>query len=165
MQSNRFPWFGIFLVLVGAGLLLERLHVFDIGWPRLFWILLGILGFGMVVFGFVREQKGKVFWGTVMFLYGVFWALREADLIGYQGHIILPVSLVIFGLAFVMRVVYAPRDWSLLIPAALFLGAGFVFIFSELGYIYRYDVWYYFRTYWPLALVAFGASLLFRKSS
>ncbi len=164
MQSKRFPWFGILLVLAGTALLLDRLNVFSVGWPTLIWLFLGVTGFIMVILGFLREKDGKVFWGTVFFLYGLFFILRHYDFIDYHGHTFVPVSFVIFGLAFVMRVIYAPRDWALLIPGMLFVGAGLVFIFAELGYIYRYDVWEYLRTYWPVIFIVLGISLFFRRS-
>ncbi|MGD0339539.1 MAG: DUF5668 domain-containing protein [Bacteroidota bacterium] len=163
MQSKRFPWFGIFLVIVGAGLLLDRLNVFAFGWPRLFWSFCALCGFGMVIMGFVRDQRKHVFWGTVLFLYGLFFVLRYSGAFEYHYHLFIPTSLIIFGLASVMKVVYAPRDWSLLIPAFLLIGLGVTIFFAELGYIYKYDVWHYIRVYWPVAFILLGISLLFRR--
>lgn len=163
MKSKRFPWFGIFLIVVGTGLLLDRFQILALGWPRLFWTFCALCGFGMVIIGFIREQRRHVFWGTVLFLYGLFFTLRYFDAFDYHGHLFIPVTLVVFGLAFIMRVVYAPKDWSLLIPGVFLTGLGSLFLIAELGYIYRYDVWYYLRMYWPVIIILLGVSLLFKR--
>ncbi len=163
MQSKRFPWFGVFLVIVGTGLLLDRLQILAFGWPRLLWAFFALCGFVMVIVGFVREQRGHVFWGTVIFLYGIFFTLRYFNAFEYHVHLFVAASLIIFGLAYVMRVIYAPRDWSLLIPGFLLIGLGGTLVCAELGYIYRYDVWYYLRIYWPVILILLGVSLFFKR--
>jgi hypothetical protein len=165
MKSKRFPWFGIFLIVVGTGLLLDRLSILTFGWTRLFWSFCALCGFGMVILGFIREQRGNVFWGTVLFLYGLFFALRYFNAIEYHIHLFIPVSLVVFGLACTMKFVYDPRDWSTLIPGFFLVGLGGVIILAELGYIGRYDVWYYIKMYWPVILILMGISLFLKRKA
>jgi len=163
MTSKRFPWFGVFLIVVGAGLLLDRLQIVTFGWQRIFWSVCAVCGFGMVIMGFVREYRGHVFWGTILFLYGVFFTLRYFNTFEYHIHLFIPVSLVIIGLAFVMRVVYAPRDWSMLIPGTALVGLGTLLSLAEFGYIDRYDIWHNVRLYWPVLLVLLGLALFFKR--
>jgi hypothetical protein len=163
MKSKRFPWFGIFLVVVGTGLLLDRLQILAFGWHRLFWSFCALCGFGLVILGFVREHRGHVFWGTVLFLYGIFFTLRYFNMFEYHVHLFIPATLVILGLAFVMKVIYAPGDWSLLIPAAALIGLGILLVLAEFGYVDRYDIWHNVRLYWPVLLILLGVSLFFRR--
>ncbi len=162
-MKKQFPWFGLFLVVIGAVLLLNQLHVLRFGWARLIWIICIFFGGGIVLRGLVNQRVGSVFWGTVIFLTGIFFTLHQFEIIESHGRMIPAVTLVIFGFAFLMKIIFAPRtSWPSIIPAVVFLGLGSALMLSDLGYLYHYDVWMFCRTYWPVLLIAAGIAAVFK---
>lgn len=154
---------GVLLVLVGAGLMLERLDVIDIGFGRIVWFFLGLLGGWMVFRAFLDNERGKAFWGTVLFLYAIFFFLRSSGVVEFYGRTMIPAALLIVGLGFLMMFIQNPRAWQVLIPAVILGGLGTVFILADIGYFYRWDVVYVLRTYWPAILILVGISLVLKR--
>jgi hypothetical protein len=161
--QRRLPVFGILLLVVGVALLLEKLNVIEFGWSRILWAAVTVLGAAIVIRAFVQNGRAGIFWGTVLFLYGLFFLLRSLDLI--QGHVavFMPASFAILGFAFLMLFVSDPKDWHLLIPSLILLGFGGAFMLAEAGYIRRWEMWDTFKTWWPLILVLVGFSLILRR--
>jgi hypothetical protein len=161
--QRRLPVFGILLFVVGVALLLEKLDVIEFGWSRILWAAVAVLGAAIVIRAFVQNGRAGIFWGTVLFLYSLFFLLRSLDLI--EGHVavFLPASFAILGFAFLMLFVSDPKDWHLLIPSVILLGFGGAFMLAEAGYIRRWEMWDSFKTWWPLILVLVGFSLILRR--
>jgi len=160
---NRFSWLGTGLVIIGAAMLLDRLDLVRVGWQPVFWIVILIFGGLRAVDGFSRKKHGRVFWGTMLFLFGTYQLLRGLDVVELRSYWMLPAMLVIVGSSFLMMYVGSPREWHLLIPSALLLGTGAALILTEHGYIYRYDVIETVRLYWPVGLIMFGLALVARR--
>jgi hypothetical protein len=160
---QRFPVFGVILLLVGIALLLERLEILAFGWGRILWTAITLLGAGVVIRAFLENSRGKVFWGTVLFLFGLLFLLRSFRLVENQGELFLPAALTILGLAFFMLFVADPRDWHLLIPSAVLLAFGGTFMLTEVGYFHRWEVWETVGRWWPLVLILVGILLLVRR--
>jgi len=156
----RVPILGILLVLAGLGLLLDQLHVIDFGWEKVLWLAVAILGALLTFRAFTNDEQGKIFFGTILFLFGLLFFLRSFDIIRHGEHIIWPAILVIIGLAFLMLYVNNPREWVLIIPTVLFVGLGAVFMLAELDYLYYWDVWYAVRQYWPAILILIGVAMI-----
>jgi hypothetical protein len=161
-DKQHIPWTGIVLIILGAALLLDRLHVLNIDFSNVFWTLIMLIGIVGVGRGFARNRRGKIFFGTIFFLYGMFFFLRSLDFVELHAHMLFPATLVIFGIAFLMIYLANFRDWFLLIPALFFGGVGVAFMLTELGYLYRWEVWEAVRLYWPIVLILFGVALIFR---
>jgi hypothetical protein len=161
--QRRLPVFGILLLVVGIALLLEKLDVIEFGWSRLLWAAVALLGAAIVIRAFVQDGRARIFWGTVLFLYGLLFFLRSLDLVEAHVAVFMPATFVILGFAFLMLFVSDPKDWHLLIPTVLLLGFGGAFMFAEVGFIRRWEMWDTFRTWWPLILVLVGISLVFRR--
>ncbi|MBI4547117.1 MAG: hypothetical protein HY707_04000 [Ignavibacteriae bacterium] len=157
------PWFGIVLIIVGGVLLLTKLDVFDIDFSTVFWSLLMVFGLVGVGRGFADTKNGKVFWGTLVFLYGLYFLLYTSDYVDIEGYLFIPSTFLIFGIAFLMLYVNNFRNWYYLIPALFLCGTGAAFIFAELGYLYRHDVWDAVRLFWPLILILIGLAIILRK--
>ena len=157
--------FGIALIVFGALLLLIKTDVLDVNASQVVWVALAVLGLGIVVKGFSADRHGKIFWGTVLFLYSIYFFLNEFDFIQYYHHIFLPSTFLILGAAFFMVFVSNIREWALLIPALFFGGIGVAFLMSELGYMYDEDVWYVLWHYWPILLIVIGLGILFKRRS
>lgn len=163
LDNPKIPWFGVALIAFGVLLLVDRLNVWNIDFSDIFWPLIMIMGLFIVAGGFSSVRKGKIFGGTLLFLYALFFFLRTFDQIDFHGHIFFPASFLIFGIAFLMLFFNNVREWFYLIPAVMLLAVGIAFIFSELGYLYRWEVWDAVRTYWPLVLVLLGLGIVFRR--
>ena len=162
-SQRRLPVFGILLLVVGIALLLEKLDVIEFGWSKVLWAAVAVLGAAIVIRSFVQNGRGGIFWGTLLFLYGLFFLLRSLDLIESHVTVFMPASFTILGFGFLMLFVSDPKDWHLLIPSVILLGFGGAFMLAEAGYIHRWEMWDTFRTWWPLVLVLVGFSLILRR--
>ncbi len=163
-MKRQFPWFGIFLVLLGTTLLLGQLHILQFGWAKLLWIFCVIYGGGIVIRGFVAQRPGSIFWGTVLFLSSIFITLHQFEVIEYHALMMPVIGLFIFGFGFLMKFVYSPsRHWFSLLPSIIFLGLGCALILADLGYWYHYDVWNFVRIYWPVVIILLGITAFFKS--
>ena len=165
ITKRQFPWFGVVLICIGIVLLLDRLDVMDVEFSKIFWPIVILFGLMRVGQGFSRNIQRRVFVGTVIFLYGLFFFLRSTDYVDMHGQVFIPATFLILGIAFFMMFLNNFKEWVFLLPAILLCGVGAAFILSELGYLYRYDVWEAVRLYWPLALVIIGLAIILRRKT
>jgi hypothetical protein len=161
---GRFSWLGIGLVMVGVAMLLDRLDVIQFGWQPVFWALIAAFGVAKVVESFGKKKSGPVFWGTILFLLGVYNLLRDFDVVELRSYWALPAMLVAIGLSLLMMYISTPKEWHVLVPAILLLGIGVVMIMTEYGYFYQYEVSEAIRMYWPVGLILFGVALVARRT-
>ncbi len=164
-MNKNLSWFGIALIFFGILLLLVKTDVVDIDSSQIFWSAFMVLGFGLVLKGFSYDKRGKIFWGTVLFLYSLYFFLNEFDFIQYYHHMFLPSTFLIIGIAFFMLFINTMKEWALLIPALFFTGFGAAFMMSELGYWYDYDVWNVVWHYWPVLLIAIGLGIMLKRKT
>ena len=145
-------------------MILHRLGVISFEWPAVLWAALALVGgfkvvhsFSMVRQGATKTGRSGVFWGTLLFLAGLYNVLRELDVLDFPPYLLLPACVLCIGIGFLMTYISAPRDWHLIIPALFFMGLGAVMLLTELGYLYRSDVLTAIKNYWPFALILFGS--------
>ena len=155
--------FGIVLIALGLVLLLDRLDVFSVRWDSLAWVIGLCLGGFLVVDGFMRGRRARVYWGGVLFFFSLYWVLVRWDAIYHHGFFVTPVVLLAFGLSFFLLYASDTNEYGLLFPAVLLTGVGVAMILWWLEYFEWYEVRGYVRTYWPLLLVIWGAALLLRR--
>jgi len=153
---------GVILIMVGTLLLLDRLGIFAFGWFRLYPLLL--LGIGLLFYGKLPRDRGAVFPGTIFFLLGVFYVLR--NYIFYRSYAFpyyfeehWPVYLIIVGLAFVAMYLFRPKDWGVLIPAGVLLFFGVMFFLNTYDYL-GWHSWRVVGRYWPVILIALGVMIV-----
>ena len=162
-RKGPIPLIAVALIVVGGMLLLDRLNVVRIEYDMVFWFLVMLVGLMRVVQGFSRDRRGRIFAGTVLFLYGLFFLLRSSDYVDVRMRMFIPATFLVFGIALLMMFLNNYREWELLIPSFLFCGIGIAFVLSELGYLDSYEVWDVVHLYWPLGLVVVGLALLLRR--
>jgi len=153
-------WPGLILILIGALLLVHKLSPYSFGWYEIYPLIL--MGLGALLFVSVpgKRDKGAVFPGTILFLLGLFFFLRNYDVIPYYYmREVWPIFLIILGLAFVAIFITKPRDWGVLIPAGIFLFLGVVFLLRKF-YIIYWDVWDIVSDYWPVILIIIGGGII-----
>jgi len=161
--KTRFPFFGLFLIIVGSALLLKELDVLTFKWRFIWWGLLLLFGAFAFIRGFSQNEKAKVFWGTVAFLFGLYFILRSVDyfIIGIISF--FPITLIIIGLAFLLTSFTIPRSGIPVVFFFLFSGLGFAFLLEEHGHLESWEIWDAIRTYWPLVLVLLGIIIIFQS--
>jgi hypothetical protein len=163
IKRKRFPWIGVILIVAGGAMLVNRLGIFQIGYSYIVWSLVMIFGVVEVGRGFSSSNSGRIFFGTVLFLYGLYFLLRATDYVELRGHMFIPATFIIVGFAFIMTYLNNVREWAFLIPATILMGLGAAYILSETGYLYPWEVREMVRMYWPVGLILIGLAILFRR--
>ena len=164
-KKPSISWFGIALVIVGAALLLIRLHVLDIKFSTIFWGVVSVFGLVAVTRGFSSNYRWKIFWGTLMFLFGVFFSLGSAGLIENHGHMFPSAFFLIFGIAFLMMYFNDVHEWLFLVPGLMFAGVGTLLILAEFEYLTHSDIFEAIHLYWPVVLIVVGVAFIFRRKN
>lgn len=162
-MNSRSSVFGIFLIVLGSVLLLDRLGVISFGWGRIFWLFLGIWGAVLALQGFTMKRRGRIFWGSLLFFLGILFSLDAWDLIWLTDELGVGGMSLALGLAFVMLYVFEPRNLGVLAPAVLFVGFGAAMILVEYGYLDWWEVRRTIRHYWPVVLILWGAAILLKR--
>ncbi len=162
-NSRRLPWFGAALIVVGLLMLLNRLDVLEIHFFSVVLPILMVFGVVVVARGFSQNAAGKVFWGTVLFLYSLFFFLRSIDSLNLHGPLVVPSTFIILGLAFAMLFLNNVREWFFLLPAVFLTGIGVVFILVEYDYLYGWEAWSVLGRYWPVLLILVGVAVILRR--
>jgi len=158
--THRQPAFwGIMLVIIGMVLLVHKLDVLPLNWSVVISACLAIVGLVMIIRNF-REHGNSVFWWTLLFCYGTISFLRTSDLLYIPSWYGLPLALITTGIAIGVTVALRPRDWHLAVPAVLFLGVGAAILLTEMDMLEEEVVRSAISSYWPFALILFGAALL-----
>ena len=155
--------FGLGLVVVGAVLLMGKMNLFHIHFSSVFWPLVMLFSILGVSRGFARNRRGKIFWGTVGFLYGLFFFLRSAEFVEVPTRLFVPATFLIVGIAFFMTYLAKMKDWFFLIPAGIAGGVGTLFLLADLDYLSYWEVADTLHTYWPVILIVLGLVFLFRR--
>jgi len=165
MYNNKTSWLGVVLIIIGIVMLLDKLDVINVDFGTILWPLLMLVGVIVVARGFSDNRRGKIYWGTVLFLYALFFLLKSIDYFEIYSQTFFPASFLIFGIAFLMMYLNNFKDWPLLIPALVLIALGCVFILTEYGIIYRWDVWNFISVYWPVILILFGIAILLKRTN
>jgi hypothetical protein len=165
MSINKSPvsWFGIALVIFGAGLLLNRLNILDVRFSTIFWCVISLLGLVTAARGFSGNVRWKIFWGTLWFLYGMFFFLSTSELVETRGYTFVPASFLILGIAFLMMYFNNVQDWFFLVLAVVFGGIGTLATLAELDYLSRWELHDALQMYWPIILILFGLAFILRR--
>ena len=154
---------GIVLVVIGAVLLLQQFDVVYITWERAYPILLLLLGVSNLTLATKRKDSGNIFWGMVLVLFGIFFFLRNYEIlpIYYYWDEFWPLFMIIPGLAFIMMFVFHPQEWGVLIPGGILLFLGSTFLSETLGF--PWFSWYQIGRLWPVVLIVIGAIIVVSK--
>ncbi|NOZ62967.1 MAG: hypothetical protein GXO74_15025 [Calditrichaeota bacterium] len=159
-KSALFP--GVFLILLGIILLLYKLMPNFFGWRELYPLILLVLGIWLVIEAMLPDKKdrGAIFPGTILLLLGLFFSLRNYDLIPfYYVREVWPIFLIILGFAFLALFLVNPRDQGSLIPASLFLFFGVILLLRKLSII-DWEIGNFFADYWPVILIFVGLGII-----
>ena len=162
-KSSGLPIFGVFLILLGAGLVLNKLHVFHYSWGIIFWVCLGVVGVVAVVQAFITRRRGVVFWGSLLFFVSVIMIAHRFVLIDFAPWDVPATFALALGLSFLMLFFYDPRRLGVLIPVLFFGGYGVLYYLWWWDVIDWFEMRHYVSTYWPVFVILWGFSLIFRR--
>ncbi len=155
--------FGIILVLLGLVILLDKMGVWYLNWKKIISVLLVVSGAYLGYSGFGLNSNSKVFWGSILFFFGIYLFVDSFGFLNPEIHFFWPVVLITTGLAFLMSFVNRPNDFALLLPAIAFVGLGVLFLLTNLGVIYSFELWESIEKFWPVLLIIFGLYLILKK--
>ncbi len=155
--------FGILLIVVGASLILNRLHLFHYSWHAILWVGLAAVGLVSAIQAFVTHRRGVVFWGSLLFFVSVAMAIRHLAIADFESWDLPATLSLALGLSFLMMYFFEPRRFGTLIPVILFGGYGVLYYLWWWDVIEWFDVRYYLHTYWPVFIILLGLSLIFRR--
>jgi len=159
-QRARLFWFPFALIIVGAALLLERFHLVRVGWPAVFWLLLAAAG-GVELFnGIARRSRWKTVWGTIWLAVGGMFFLNAEEVIALSPGIVVGGIFLACGAGFIAALARNLRDWYLAVPGICSLLLGGAIFATETGWLPEQAVVPVVNTWWPAALILFGAALL-----
>jgi hypothetical protein len=162
-RSKGFSLFGILLIVLGISLILNRLHVLHYRWHTILWIGLAAIGLVSVIQAFVTRRRGVVFWGSLLFFVSVAFVVRHLAITDFGARDLPATISLAIGLSFLMMYFYDPRRFGTLIPVIFFGGYGALYYLWWWDIIDWFDVRYYVHTYWPVLIILWGLSLIFRR--
>jgi hypothetical protein len=154
---------GTALILIGTALLLDQIGLMYFSWKKVFWIFGLAVGVALALQGFILEKRRRVFWGSLLFFVSLHYILWSWGLVDRDYLLWLPSMCVALGLAYFVLYLYEPTNFTLLLPSSIFIGIGVVSVLWWWEYLEWFEVEDALRTYWPLALVAWGVALLVRR--
>ena len=162
-RSTGFSLLGIFLIVLGAGLILSKLNVLHYRWGIVIWACLGIAGLTSAVQAFITRRRGMVFWGSFLFFISIAILIHRFELLNSAPWDIPAAISLALGFSFLMLFFYEPRRFGVLVPVLLFGGYGVMYYLWWWDVIDWFDLKYYIHTYWPVLIILWGISLIFRR--
>ena len=158
--ESRFSFFGVALIFIGLILMFQHLELVNIGWKKLTWPVLTLLGGWIAARGFLLRRRSSVFTGSVLFFVCLFGTMKRFGLLSLDlGDWIPAVSLSI-GLAFLALLVFEPRNLIVLVPMFIFGGFGVMYYLWWMDVMDPYEMRRMVRLYWPLLLIVWGAAFI-----
>ncbi|RMF67076.1 MAG: hypothetical protein D6743_05465 [Calditrichaeota bacterium] len=152
---------GILLIGIGVLFLLNQLDVIYLRWRHIYPLLFLGLGGWFFMKVFARKERGAAFVGTMFLVLGLFFALRNYRVLGFDDYFydfesFWPIFLIACGLGFVVLFLFRPEDWGVLIPGGILLLFGVAFFLEMSGFVY----WRRIMDFWPVILIAVGAGIV-----
>ncbi len=117
---------GVLLLVFGILLLLSRAGVFSFNFTRVVAFVAIVVGGFEAIRAFAFSVPRRLFWGSALFLTGMLVLLISYAYVPDSWDQIWPSALIIPGLAFLMLYFASPREYLLIIVAALFVAVGWV---------------------------------------
>ena len=150
---------GTVFIVIGVFLLLQKLQLIDLRWHEFYPFL--FLGLGIVLFlKALRGNSNSAFWATFSLTLGLFFVLRNYDLIGDLWFAdVWPVILIGLGLGFIVLFSFRPGDWGLVIPGFFLSVVGVLLFMDQLDLSWWYTK-YVARNFWSIVLIVIGLAMI-----
>jgi hypothetical protein len=154
-RRGLFP--SLFLIFIGIVFLLRSFHLFQ--WHDVWPVLLFGVGLLLFLSAFGRRDKGAVFPGTILVLVGTFFFLWKNYYLPWYMDELWPIFPLVVGVAFFVLFLFSPRDWGVLIPAAILTFVSAIFFLNNFGTL-PWSVWEVIGKTWPIILIVIGVLIL-----
>jgi len=148
-------YFGLTLIIIGLLFLFNSFGFWHFHWSQ----ILVVMGIFFCAAAFTGHDRGPIFPGAIVLLLGLFFLLREYDILDDPMYYMWPVFLIIVGSAFLLLFIFRPEEWGLMIPGGVLILLGLLFLAYNYD-IFGYNPWRLVRDYWPIILVLIGIKML-----
>lgn len=157
---------GLLLLMFGILLLISRAGVVNLDFTRIAGFIVLVVGGFEAITAFAYANQRKLFWGAVLFLSALLVLLVSYGYVPASWSQIWPSALIIPGLAFLMLFFSNPREYTLLVIAALFVVVGWSGLMAESGYMdFGEGVFALLRFLVPIAVVGAGLYVIWKNFS
>jgi hypothetical protein len=162
-RSKGFSMFGIFLILLGAGLILSKLNLLHYTWGIILWVCLCIAGLAATIQAFITRRRGVVFWGSFLFFSSIAMLVHRIEFLNFAPWDIPATFSLALGISFLVLFFYEPRRFGVLVPVLLFSGYGVLYYLWWWDVIDWFEMKHYVHIFWPILIILWGISLIFRR--
>ena len=159
---SRRPWLGIGLIALGAILLLHQFHIVPIDLNTAWWVAVCGAGIYLIIRGFPNQGRG-VFPGVCAMGIGGYELLKNYTSVYIPSYLVMPSLMILAGVGILFVYFSCLSRWHLLVPSLLLIGLGSLIVVAEEGYVDRWALIDFLRTWWPASLVLFGTALLLNQ--
>jgi len=157
---------GLLLLMFGVLLLIGRAGVVDLDFTRIAGFTVLVVGGFEAITAFAYSNQRRLFWGSVLFLSAMLVLLVSYGYVPGSWDRIWPSALIIPGLAFLMLFFSNPKEYTLIVIAALFVIVGWSGLVAQRGDIaFGEGMFSLLRFLVPVAVVAAGVYVIWRNFS
>lgn len=157
---------GLLLLMFGVLLLIGRAGVVDLDFTRIAGFAVLVIGGFVAITAFAYSNQRRLFWGSVLFLSAMLVLLVSYGYVPGSWSQIWPSALIIPGLAFLMLFFSNPREYGLIVIAALFVVVGWSGLMAQGGdFGFGEGIFSLLRFLVPVAVVAAGVYVIWRNFS
>jgi hypothetical protein len=156
------------LILLIFLILLKIVNHIDIPNIELLSYIFIFIGLSYVFTSFGNNRKGILFTSTVIFLVGLVLFTISNFEIQHMSKLIVPSSLMIIGIGFLMTFIDGDQVKYLLVLSLLFIAAGIIITITYGEITFRsffYSFIGFAEKYWSVVLIFGSVFLLFRKGN
>lgn len=163
-HNNKALFFlGVIMVIIGLVILFDKFVILSLSWKKVISFIFVFYGAYLGYSGFGLNSNSKVFWGSILFFFGIYLFIDSFGLLNPDVHFFWPVVMMVIGLSFFMSFINRPEDFALLFPATTFVGIGVLFLLTNLGIIYSFELWEDIEKFWPVLLIILGLYFIFKR--
>ncbi len=159
MNKSNTLIIGVIFIFIGVFMLLDKFAVLRFSWYEIY--PLAMLLFAALLW--TKSMSGKhdsVFWASFFSVLGIFFFLRNYDMVDYLWFAdVWPVLLVALGAGFISLFAFRSSEWGLLIPGSFLTLVGILFFLDDMNITYEYTH-YLASNFWALLLVLLGGGLI-----
>ena len=159
---KRNYWLGIILILIGLLLLMDETEIMSLEWFDILFYAFVVMGIMMFSKGMGRSDKNGILGGTFFISFGILMLLISNRILMTDDEFVFAILFLCLSLSNLVYFIFRSSRWFNLAWTAIFGALGSLLLISYYGY---YPSWYIYEiieTYWPVAIILIGLTLLLR---
>jgi hypothetical protein len=159
---RRHYWSGIILIFVGLLLLLDEMNTIQLEWYDILFFACIVIGLIKFRNGWGRSDKRGILGGTFFITFGLLMELISNHYLVSDDDFVFAIFFLSLSLANLVYFILRNFRWGNLTWAVIFGATGGLFLISYYGYYPRWYLYDILSTYWPVAIILLGVTLLVR---